>query len=170
VPAQAGNDAVAHLRRVGAVQGGPADPPGCDRGQPGFQPLRHGEVGTRPGEAAGVALAFQFLDLAGDLGLGPALAVTPVGRAVVFDADGDPAVPPAVAAEVDRGPPVGLAIGHQAAALASAALAAFSSSSRTNARRASAVTNRQPPNLTDRSRPDFSSPNRAGQSAVRSRR
>jgi hypothetical protein len=105
--AQAGNDAVADLRRVGAVQGGPADSPGCDRGQPGFEPLPYRKVGSRLGEAASVALAFQFLDLAGDLGRGAALAVTPVGRAVVLGADGNPAVPPAVAAEIDRGSPVG---------------------------------------------------------------
>jgi hypothetical protein len=93
-------------------------------------PLPCGEVGSRLGEAATVALAFKLLDLAGDLGFGAALTVTPVGRAVVFDADGDPAVPPAVAAKVDRGPPVGLAVSHQAA-LASADWAASSSSSRT---------------------------------------
>lgn len=163
VPADSGDDPVADLRGVGAVDGGPADPPGGHGGQPGFHPLAHSQIAGF-GDAAGVALPFQLLDLAGDLGLAAALAVAPVGRAVVFGADRDPAVPPAIGAEVDRGPAVGLT-GRHHATLSLTGAAASSSSWRTNARRASAVTNRQAPSLTDCNGPDLMSPN----SAVRPR-
>src|SRR5712692_10362452 len=100
--AESGNDAVADLRRVSAFQGGPPDTAWRDGCQPGFHPLRnrHGPACTR--SVAAVAGAFQLANLAGDLGLSPGLAVPAIGCPVVLDAERDPAVPPAVVAEIDR--------------------------------------------------------------------
>jgi hypothetical protein len=63
-----------------------------DGGQPGLHPLLNREVLDSAGQVTGVTAPHQVADLAGDLGLSLAHPVPVVGRSMVLDADGDPAV------------------------------------------------------------------------------
>jgi hypothetical protein len=58
-----GNDPVADLRRVGALQGGAADTAWRDGRQPGFHPLGDCEGLGCARQLAGLAASFQVLDL-----------------------------------------------------------------------------------------------------------
>ena len=73
------------------------------------QPGLHGRRAAGLTDCAALALPFELADCRDDLGLGPALDVAPVRRAVVLDAHGDSAMPLAVPAEVNARRTVGCA-------------------------------------------------------------
>ena len=84
--AESGNDAVADLRRVGAVQSGPPDTAWRDGCQPGFHPLRNRDRPACARSVTALAGAFQLANLAGNLGLSPCLAVPAIGCPIILDA------------------------------------------------------------------------------------
>lgn len=119
VGAEAGNEVVVDRHPI-SVDRVLRDVRGSDVLDPVGEPRLHGPRLASLADGPLVALALQVADDLGDLGAGLAADVAPVRGAVVFDADGDVAVPTTVLAPEDRGGTVGLAglggkgLGHAA--------------------------------------------------------